>query len=346
MEGYNYFGQKVQGAAAGSGFIVTSDGYILTNYHVIEGSTSITVTTYDGTQYPATVRGYDSSNDIAILKVDGNDLKAVTFGDSDELKPGQHVVAIGNALGQYGFSITQGIISGLARDVQVDTDLTMSLIQTDCTINSGNSGGPLFNMNGEVIGITNAKLSSSVSSNSAAIENIGFAIPINSVSEIVADIIANGSTTTVEDKTPFLGIQGSDVSEETQAVTGVSGGALVVNVYEGGAAAKAGIQPNDIIIGINGKEVTSFEGLREEVAALNVGDTAVFTVYRSGSVITVNATLTAKSDVDTTTDSATATPDEAQPQQTPSSGSNDGSNSYDDYGSLYDFFNRYYGQGN
>lgn len=342
LEGYNYFGQKVQGAASGSGFIVTEDGYILTNYHVIEGSSSITVTTYNGDEYPASIRGYDSSNDIAVLKIEADNLTPVTLGDSDQLKPGQHVVAIGNALGQYGFSITEGIISGLARDVKVDKNLTMSLIQTDCAINSGNSGGPLFNMYGEVIGITNAKLSSS-SSSSASIDNVGFAIPINSVYEIVTNIIENGGTASTADKnTPFLGISGAEISDEAKAVSGIKGGAIVAYVYDNSAASKAGIQVNDIITSVDGKEVESFESLKTLISAYKVGDEVTFGIYRAGSSMTVKAVLTAKADVDTSvTDSATQNQNNQQQAQTPNSDSYAYGN-FGDFGDLYDFMNRFY----
>ena len=173
----NYFGYQTTSAAAGSGFILTQDGYILTNYHVVEGSNSIKVTTYDGTSYDAQLIGYDESNDIAVLKIDATDLTPVVLGDSDTLNVGDTVVAIGNPLGELTFSLTTGVVSALDRPVTFSTGTTMNLIQTDCAINSGNSGGALFNLYGEVIGITNAKYSSSSSSSEASIDNIGFAIP-------------------------------------------------------------------------------------------------------------------------------------------------------------------------
>ena len=157
----NYFGYQTTSAAAGSGFILTQDGYILTNYHVVEGSNSIKVTTYDGTSYDAQLIGYDESNDIAVLKIDASDLTPVVLGDSDTLNVGDSVVAIGNPLGELTFSLTTGVVSALDRPVTLSTGTTMNLIQTDCAINSGNSGGALFNLYGEVIGITNAKYSSS-----------------------------------------------------------------------------------------------------------------------------------------------------------------------------------------
>ena len=174
--GYGYTYQ-----ASGSGFIITSDGYILTNYHVISGSKAVTVATYDHNTYDAKVIGYDASNDIAVIKIDAENLKPVTLGDSDTLRVGENVYAIGNPLGELTFSLTGGIVSALSRNVQTEAGTSMSLIQTDCAINSGNSGGALFNTRGEVIGITNAKYSSSGMGSEAEIDNIGFAIPINSV---------------------------------------------------------------------------------------------------------------------------------------------------------------------
>ena len=153
----NSWGQPVSAAAAGSGFVISKDGYILTNYHVVESSNSITVTAYDGTTYDATLVGYDESNDIAVLKVDASDLTPVTLGDSDNLNVGDSVIAIGNPLGELTFSLTAGAVSALNRQVTLSNNVTMDLIQTDCAINSGNSGGALFNLYGEVIGITNAK---------------------------------------------------------------------------------------------------------------------------------------------------------------------------------------------
>ena len=206
--GYGYTYQ-----ASGSGFIITSDGYILTNYHVISGSKAVTVATYDHNTYDAKVIGYDASNDIAVIKIDAENLKPVTLGDSDTLRVGENVYAIGNPLGELTFSLTGGIVSALSRNVQTEAGTSMSLIQTDCAINSGNSGGALFNTRGEVIGITNAKYSSSGMSSEAEIDNIGFAIPINSVKRIVTSIIENGYVLK-----PYIGISVSPLSEETAKI--------------------------------------------------------------------------------------------------------------------------------
>ena len=176
----NFWGYQTMAAVSGSGFIISDDGYIVTNYHVIEDAASIKVTTYSGESYSATVIGYDESNDVAVLKIEAEGLSPVVIGDSDNMNVGDSVVAIGNPLGELTFSLTAGAVSALDREITLSSGVTMDLIQTDCAINSGNSGGALFNMYGEVIGITNAKYSSS-SSSEASIDNIGFAIPMNRV---------------------------------------------------------------------------------------------------------------------------------------------------------------------
>ena len=189
----NIFGQTTTSAASGSGFVLTQDGYIVTNYHVIEGADSITVSTNNGKSYEATVRGYNENYDVAVLKINATGLRAVTLGKSSDANVGDEVVTIGNPLGELTFSLTSGAISALNREVTFSQNNTMKLIQTDAAINSGNSGGPLFNLYGEVIGITNAKYSSGSSSSEASIDNIGFAIPIDEVDSIIKKIIKSGT---------------------------------------------------------------------------------------------------------------------------------------------------------
>ena len=281
----NYFGYQTTSAAAGSGFILTQDGYILTNYHVVEGSNSIKVTTYDGTSYDAQLIGYDESNDIAVLKIDATDLTPVVLGDSDTLNIGDSVVAIGNPLGELTFSLTTGVVSALDRPVTLSTGTTMNLIQTDCAINSGNSGGALFNLYGEVIGITNAKYSSSGSSSEASIDNIGFAIPIDQVRSIFESIITNGYIVK-----PYIGVTVSDVSSESQSY-GLPQGAAVRSVTENGPAAEAGLQENDIITAVNGETITGSNDLVKLVKASAAGDTLELTVYRQGQTTTLTLTV-------------------------------------------------------
>ena len=220
--------------ASGSGFIISDDGYVLTNYHVISGYDKVTVATYDQETYDATVIGYDESSDIAVLKIDAGNLKPVTLGDSGKLRVGDTVYAIGNPLGELTFSLTRGIVSALSRNISTESGSSMGLIQTDCAINSGNSGGALFNTSGEVIGITNAKFSSS-GSMEAEIDNIGFAIPINSVKRIVTSIIENGYVLK-----PYIGIAVSPLSEESAGIIGIKSGAVVQDVTADAPADKAG----------------------------------------------------------------------------------------------------------
>ena len=308
----NYWGFQTTSAASGSGFILTADGYVLTNYHVIESSSSISVTLYDGKSYDAVLIGYDESSDIAVLKIDAEGLTPVVLGDSDNLNVGDSVVAVGNPLGELTFSLTSGAVSALNREITLSNSVTMNLIQTDCAINSGNSGGALFNLYGEVIGITNAKYSGPGSG--ASIDNIGFAIPINHVRGIVESIIENGYVAK-----PYIGVTVSDVSEETMGY-GLPAGAAVRAVSEDSPAEKAGLQVNDIITAVNGKEISGRTGLSEAVSAASVGDTLTLTVYRQGNTISVDVTVGEQ------IQSALANEDNRQSEQ--QSG----------YGSLPDFF--------
>ena len=274
----NYWGYQTTSAASGSGFILTEDGYLLTNYHVVEGSNSIKATCYDGTAYDATLIGYDASNDIAVLKIDAQGLIPVVLGDSNSLNVGDPVVAIGNPLGELTFSLTQGAISALDREITLSGGTTMNLLQTDCAINSGNSGGALFNLYGEVVGITNAKYSSNAMSE-ASIDNIGFAIPINSVRSIVKSIIENGYIAK-----PYIGVTVTDVSEETQSY-GLPKGAAIKSVVEDSPAEKAGLMTNDIITAVNGEEISGKSDLVKYIKAANVGDKLKLTVYRQGQTL-------------------------------------------------------------
>ena len=279
----NFWGFQSSSAASGSGFVLTDDGYILTNYHVIEGSNSITVSTYSGETYDAELIGYDKSNDIAVLKVEAEDLVPVVLGNSDNLNVGDSVVAIGNPLGELTFTLTSGAISAKDRKVTLSSSVTMNLLQTDCAINSGNSGGALFNLYGEVIGVTNAKYSTS-SSSEASIDNIGFAIPINSIMNIVESIIEKGYISK-----PYVGISVSDVSAETQQY-GIPAGAAVQSVVEGSPAEQAGLQRGDVITAVNGTAVDS-NALVDLVGASEVGDKLVLSVYRQGTTMEITVTV-------------------------------------------------------
>ncbi len=280
----NFWGYQTTSAASGSGFIISQDGYILTNHHVIEDSNAITVTFYDGSSKDAKLIGYDASNDIAVLKVEAEGLTPVILGDSDNLNVGDTVLAIGNPLGELTFSLTVGAVSALEREITTSTGVTMDLMQTDCAINSGNSGGALFNLYGEVIGITNAKYSSS-SSSEASIDNIGFAIPLNNIRSIVKSLIEKGFISK-----PYIGVSVTDVSEETQSY-GLPQGAAVKSIVEDSPCAAAGLQVNDIITHVNGEEITGSSDLVSIVGKCEVGQVLKLTVYRQGISLDIELTV-------------------------------------------------------
>lgn len=279
------WGYTSKAAAAGSGFILTGDGYILTNYHVVEKADGVMVALYDGRSFEAVVVGGDRDNDIAVLKIDAAGLKPVVLGNSDAVRVGDTVAAIGNPLGELTFSLTHGCISALSRRVTFSDGLSMNLMQTDCAINSGNSGGALFNLYGEVIGITNAKYSGNGSSGEASIDNIGFAIPINQVREIVSSIIETGVV-----KKAYIGVTVQNVSADAQKY-GLPAGASVVEVTEGGPADAAGLQVNDIITSANGEAVASSDDLVAVIGRCVKGDKLTLTVYRMGEAVTLTVTV-------------------------------------------------------
>ena len=326
--GYGYTYQ-----ASGSGFIITSDGYILTNYHVISGSKTVTVATYDHNTYDAKVIGYDASNDIAVIKIDAENLTPVTLGDSDTLRVGESVYAIGNPLGELTFSLTGGIVSALSRNVQTEAGTSMSLIQTDCAINSGNSGGALFNTRGEVIGITNAKYSSSGMGSEAEIDNIGFAIPINSVKRIVTSIIENGYVLK-----PYIGITVSPLSEETANITGIKAGAVVQDVTEDAPADKAGLKSHDVIVKVGDTDINDSNDLVQVISKSDPGDVLTFHIYRQGQEITLDVEIGSKTE-SALKDEEEAEEQTAEPQEQPNQ---NGIQGWSD-NPMEDFFRFYFG---
>ena len=294
----NYYGYQMEASAAGSGFILTDDGYIVTNYHVVEGANAIQITTYDNESYDAELIGYDESNDIAVLKVDAKNLTPVILGDSDQLNVGDSVVAIGNPLGQLAFSLTSGSVSALNRRISI-SNVAMNLIQTDCAINSGNSGGALFNSYGEVIGITNAKYSSSGTSTTAAIENIGFAIPINNVRNIITSIIENGY---IEKTYIGVSVRNAQSYSQNENMWGSGNGFLVdsdpdikgvvvCEVDEGGPADKAGILEGDVITAVNGTEISNYSELGSILSQGKEGDKYTLTINRDGETVEIKVKL-------------------------------------------------------
>lgn len=282
------FGQTTTGVSTGSGFVLTEDGYVVTNHHVVEGAGSVTVTMHDGTEYDAKVVGSDATNDVAVLKITETvQLQAVTIGSSEALSVGDQVVAIGNPLGELTSTLTVGYVSAKGRDVTTDGK-TINMIQTDAAINSGNSGGPLFNSQGEVVGITTAKYSGS-SSSGATIEGIGFAIPIDDVMPLVDDLINYGYINSA-----YLGVMVSEMDASTASYYGLPVGAYVQEVTSGNCAEKAGLKAKDIITGLGDYEIGSVSDLTKALRKFKAGDTTTITVFRSGQELQLPITLDEK----------------------------------------------------
>ncbi len=284
---YNVFGQRSATASSGTGFVVSSDGEILTNYHVVKGANKLTVTLYDGSDYTATLLGYETESDIALLKINATGLQTVTIGDSDSLLIGDEVAAIGNPLGELTYSITVGFLS--AKDRAVNTDGTpINMMQIDAAINPGNSGGPLFNLYGQVIGITTAKYSGTTGSG-ASIEGIGFAIPINDALSIIDELRENGTVL----NRAFIGVNVSDVTAE-QKQNGLPDGAFIMSVVRGSSGDKAGLQAGDVITAVSGTAVKGINGLTQALKRFRGGDSAVLTVYRGGKSIDLEIVFDSK----------------------------------------------------
>lgn len=313
----NAFGQVSSSASSGSGFVVTSDGYIVTNCHVIadaidSDSITIEVSFYDGKTYSATLVGYEEDNDVAVLKIEATDLQTVTIGDSSTLEVGETVYAIGNPLGELTFSLTDGLVSALDRLISTDDDVTMNMFQTNTAINPGNSGGPIFNASGEVIGIATAKYS--VSSSGTTVEGLGFAIPINDVLDIILDLMDYGYVT----GKPYMGVQVADAK-----YYGGTSGAAVSFVAEDGAADEAGLEVGDIIIAIDATVIDTSSALTAAITAYSAGDTAILTVLRGDETFSLTIIFDEKNDE---TESAnqivveenTTNNQQSQNQQTPS----------------------------
>ena len=285
----NVYGYTVRNPVSGSGFVISSNdtsSYILTNYHVIDEVSDITVSFADGSTYDAVLVGGEEENDIAVLKIEQGGLRPVVLGSSDELNVGENVYAIGNPLGELTFTFTGGYVSAKDRSITMSDGTIMNMIQTDAAINSGNSGGPLFDQYGQVVGIVSAKYSGS-SSSEATIEGIGFAIPINDVADMVTSIIENGYVT----GKPNVGILMNDVSSEAVQRYGVPAGAYIEAVLEGSCADKAGLQVGDIITAVGDSAVTSSTQLSSAVKNYRAGDQVTFTVYREGQNVTITLTL-------------------------------------------------------
>ncbi len=286
--------QQKSATATGTGIVMTSDGYIITNAHVIydtEANTnygkaqSVSVLMSDKTNYDASIIGYDTDTDIAVLKIDATNLKPADFGNSDDLKVGELVLAIGNPLGFELFgSVTSGIVSALGREISVN-DKQMSLIQTDAPINNGNSGGPLVNSYGQVVGINSAKMSSAYTS--ATIEGLGFAIPITQAKTIIDDLINYGY---VKGRAQ-LGLTSIAVDESTSNLYGIPVGLYVRSVTPNGAADAAGIMAGDVIIGVDNEAVSTTTKLKEIISKHKAGEEIVVNINRNGQDQDIKVTL-------------------------------------------------------
>ena len=300
----NFFGQTTTSAASGSGFVLTQDGYIVTNYHVIEdavddSSVTVTVSFADGGKYTAALVGGEKDNDVAVIKIDATGLQPVTLGDSDQLVVGEDVYTIGNPLGELTYSLSDGLVSALDRLITTTSTnpttgqqetTTLNVLQTNCDINPGNSGGPLFDGYGNVVGIVTAKYTQSSSGVSA--EGLGFALPINDVKDIIQDLIEHGYVT----GKPYMGVMVTSVPDYAQHY-GVSAGAYVESVAEGSCAQKAGLQVNDIIIAIDDTAIDSSTALTAALSSnYKAGDTAKLTVLRGSDKLELTITFDEKND--------------------------------------------------
>lgn len=286
----NYFGMQSKSAVSGSGFIVTSDGYIVTNYHVIAdaytGNYKVSVMLYNGDKYDAKIVGVEEASDIAVLKIAATGLSAAKLGSSDDLQVGETVYAIGNPLGELSFSMTSGMVSALDRDITTQDSttggtVTNNMFQIDAAVNEGNSGGPVYNNKGEVVGIVTAKYSDT------GVEGLGFAIPIKDVTDTVDQLIKNGY---VSGKANF-GITVTTVDSAVAQYYNMVEGAYVYSVTSGSCSDKAGLKVGDIITEIDGTAVKTSSELTNEKKNYKAGDTVTLKVYRQGEYIDIKVTL-------------------------------------------------------
>lgn len=283
----NFFGMTSSSAVSGSGFIISENGYIITNYHVIEyaytGGQDVNVILHDGTRYAASIVGVEESNDIAVLKIDAVNLTPASFGDSDSLSVGETVYAVGNPLGELEFSMSTGHVSALDRAIKTGESAdSINMFQIDAAVNSGNSGGPVYNVRGEVIGVVTAKYSDT------GVEGIGFAIPINDASGIARDLVTKGYVT----GKAYLGVKLDERYNSLYSqYYGMPLGAYIYSVEPGSSAEAAGLQPGDIITRLGETEIGSYSDLRAAVKSFSAGDTADLTFYRAGESMTISVTF-------------------------------------------------------
>ena len=294
FQGFTGDGTELQPAGTGTGFVISADGYIVTNNHVVEGSAALEVILADGERVEATLVGSDGFTDLAVVKVDRQMDVVLAFGDSSALRPGEEVVAIGSALGDFTNTVTQGVVSALGRTLSGGTGPNLeNMIQHDAAINPGNSGGPLFNMSGEVIGVNTAVVRQAAPGISA--EGLGFAIPSSTVQEIVSSLIESGQVVR-----PYLGISYEPVTPRSATAQGlnVQNGVLITELPTGGPAARAGLQVGDIITRLAGEEIDQDNPLVNLLFQHQPGDTIEVEVYRqsTGETLTFDVTLEVRPD--------------------------------------------------
>ena len=281
----NVFGQTASTAVVGSGFVLTEDGYVVTNNHVVEGTDNVSVKLHDGSTYPAEIIGGDSLSDVALLKIEAEGLSHVAVGDSDAIAVGEGCIAIGNPLGELTFTMTGGYVSALPREINI-SGKPISMFQTDAAINAGNSGGPLFDMAGNVIGITSAKISG-ITGSGASIEGVGFAIPISEALRVVYDLQEYGYVR----GRAFLGVTVKELDAATADTYGLPVGPIVQSVVADSCADKAGIAVKDIILRFNGRMVQTYTQLMSALNKCSAGDEVTLHIYRAGAELDVTLTL-------------------------------------------------------
>ena len=309
----NVFGQTSSTpSVVGSGFIISSDGYIVTNYHVIEDvllygrsqGLSLSVVMNDGSTYDAEIIGYEEDNDVAVLKIDATGLNPVTIGDASQLQVGETVYAVGNPLGELTYSMTSGIVSALDRVITTEASTSINVFQLDAAVNSGNSGGPVYNTKGEVIGIVDAKYKAT------GVEGLGFAIPIDDAMNIITDLIEHGYVT----GKAYMGVYVRTVSSTVATYYNLAEGAFIDSLDENGCAAKAGLKAGDIITRLGNDTITSSDDLKAAKSAYSAGDTVSIEVFRNGETLTFSITF----DEEPANTLTQQTTDNQQSTQTPS----------------------------
>ena len=282
VTGYNMFGQLTKNAVSGTGFIISEDGYILTNNHVVEGARDVTVKLYDGSEYTAKVVGTEGrDSDVAVLKIEASGLTPVTLGNSDAMEVGEKIYAVGNPLGELTYTMTSGIISALDREIATDRNVNVNMFQLDAAVNAGNSGGPVYDAYGRVLGVVTAKYQST------GIEGLGFAIPINDAVAIARELIDHGYVT----GKAYFGIVVTTMSEADAQRYNSKAGVYVTSVNEGSCAGKAGMQQGDVILELGGKAVANTSELASVKKDYKAGDSCEVTVWRSGQTLKLTVTF-------------------------------------------------------